>query len=689
MDDIGSLGSGWSFVYGMNGRGDVVGSSMTEAFDTRAFLYRDGAMANLGTLEGGTVSRAWAVNDSGHVIGDADNADGHTRAFLYRDGQMLDLGTLGGSESTATAINNAGQVLGDSLVTADATYHTFLFSNGDMLDLGALPGWTTTTGNGLNNLGHVVGEATIENGSSVAFLWRDGSMLDLNSLLPPDSGWVLITALFINDADQVVGYGLHNDEFAWYRFSLGSQNHPPVARAGDDMTVECGSAAHLDGSASSDPDHDTLRFDWREGNVLLGSDAVLNVNFSLGEHTVTLTVTDEHGASAEDSLVVVVRDTTPPGVACPSAQTVAVGPNCLAPVPNFAASAVALDGCTSPSALTRTQSPAAGTMVGLGTHVVTVSVTDGSGNTGSCSVLLTVADMTPPTGDCPPALTVGAGDGCMAPVPDFTAMLQAEDNCTPAAQLVKRQTPAAGAMVGLGVHNVTLIVSDAAGNQSMCVTTLTVVDRTPPAVAVSPVTAVADENGKAALPNLAAEVTATDNCSVELSRSQTPAPGTLFGLGTYPVTLMVTDAAGNTTLVTTTFTVVDRTAPVITSISVSPNVITDANRNMVPVTVSVTAHDNCDPSPVARIVSITSDEPVTGPTDNTSPDWQLSGGLNAQVRAEYSKKGDGRVYTLTVACTDASGNSSTATVTVWVPEKQNGNGGPKAATLLTTKKKKK
>jgi hypothetical protein len=152
---------------------------------------------------------------------------------------------------------------------------------------------------------------------------------------------------------------------------------------------------------------------------------------------------------------------------------------------------------------------------------------------------------------------------------------------------------------------------------------------------------------------------------------------------------MVTDAAGNTTLVTTTFTVVDRTAPVITSISVNPNVITDANRNMVPVTVSVTAHDNCDPSPVARIVSITSDEPVTGPSDNTSPDWQLSGGLNAEVRAEYSKKGDGRVYTLTVACTDASGNSSTATVTVWVPEKQNGNGGPKAATLLTTKKKKK
>ena len=66
------------------------------------------------------------------------------------------------------------------------------------------------------------------------------------------------------------------------------------------------------------------------------------------------------------------------------------------------------------------------------------------------------------------------------------------------------------------------------------------------------------------------------------------------------------------------------------------------------------------------------------------------GGLNGQVRAEYSKKGNGRVYTLTVVCTDASGNSSTATTLVWVPDKHsNGNGSLKKGTALLTKSSKK
>ena len=33
--------------------------------------------------------------------------------------------------------------------------------------------------------------------------------LDLNSLLPPNSGWTLTSATGINDAGQIVGYGLN------------------------------------------------------------------------------------------------------------------------------------------------------------------------------------------------------------------------------------------------------------------------------------------------------------------------------------------------------------------------------------------------------------------------------------------------------------------------------------------------
>jgi len=40
------------------------------------------------------------------------------------------------------------------------------------------------------------------------------------------------------------------------------------------------------------------------------------------------------------------------------------------------------------------------------------------------------------------------------------------------------------------------------------------------------------------------------------------------------------------------------------------------------------------------------------------------------LRAERSGLGTYRVYTITVACTDASGNTSTGTVTVKVPHDQ-------------------
>jgi len=277
-------------------------------------------------------------------------------------------------------------------------------------------------------------------------------------------------------------------------------------------------------------------------------------------------------------------------------------------------------------------------------------------------------------------MTVSTGVECHGLVPDFTGALMATDNCTPAGQLVKTQSPAAGTMMPLGSHNITLTVADAAGNQSMCVTILHVVDNTAPIVnCPAGVIANAGADGRAAVPDFTAGTTASDNCSGSLVKTQVPAAGTMLGEGTHTVTVTVTDAAGNRGSCTTTFTVTvaDVTPPVILAVSVSPNVINNANRQMVPITVSVSAVDDRDSAPVSRILSITSDEPVTGHADNTSPDWIVGSGLTGQVRAECAKKNDGRVYTITVICTDVSGNSSTATTTVFVPAK-NGGGSPKS-----------
>lgn len=588
LTDIGSLGGGYSFVTDMNGNGDIVGESWNSFYESHAFVFRSAMMTDLGTL-GGTSSKAWAINDSGVIVGESTDANGNTRAFRYSAGSMQDLGTLGGSAAAAYAVNNNGDVLGDSLIAGDVDYHAFLFTGGRLLDLGTLGG-SYSSSVALNNLGHVVGDAEDATGRIVPFLWRDGTMVDLNTLLPPDSGWVVYSAYYINDADQIVGFGTHNGQFAWYILTLATANQPPVANAGADQTVECGSMTHLDGSASSDPDSDPLTFEWRAGTMVLGYGATLSVNLGLGTHTLTLTVRDSRDASADDSLTVVVRDSTAPSLACPETHTVATGADCQAAVPDLMSAVVVLDGCTTSSALRKSQTPVVGSMLGLGTHPVVVSVEDASGNVASCTISLTVADVTAPTGDCPPAMTVSAGDDCHGLVPHFTPGLLATDNCTPAAELVKTQSPAAGTKMPVGSHSVTLTVSDAAGNRSMCVTTLHVVDNT---------------------------------------------------------------------------------APVISAVSVTPNLIGD-DGSMVPITVSVSASDNCGGTPAARILSITSSEPVTSRGDWTSPDWIIGEGLTGQVRAERASNRHGRIYTITVICTDAAGNSSTATTTVTVPGKRGG-----------------
>jgi hypothetical protein len=85
------------------------------------------------------------------------------------------------------------------------------------------------------------------------------------------------------------------------------------------------------------------------------------------------------------------------------------------------------------------------------------------------------------------------------------------------------------------------------------------------------------------------------------------------------------------------------------------------------VTIRAVMSDNCDPQPRVRIVSVTSNEPVTGHSDNTAPDWDITGDLTLEVRAEVSAKDVARVYTVGIAATDASGNTRYSTVTVEVP----------------------
>src|SRR5207237_1727146 len=100
---------------------------------------------------------------------------------------------------------------------------------------------------------------------------------------------------------------------------------------------------------------------------------------------------------------------TAPTVICPAPTSASAGTNCLAAVPDVLGGVSASDSCSGTNGITLSQSPAAGTLVGLGTHVITVSATDAATNSATCTTTFTVTDDTAPTVICPAPTSVRAG----------------------------------------------------------------------------------------------------------------------------------------------------------------------------------------------------------------------------------------------------------------------------------------
>lgn len=676
VTDLGTLGGMYSSARAVNNSGTIVGESSDDDEFVHAFSYSGGIMTDLGTL-GGDASTAKAINSNGIIIGESSNANDETHGFSFSGGAMTDIGTLGGTFSNVKALNETGQIIGISSTVIDDT-HGYLYSNGTLTDLGTLGG-VFSQPESLNNQGQIVGESDLANGTQHAFLWQNGTMVDLNSLIPANSGWELFTAGLINDAGRIVGFGTYNGNFSAYVLDLGTANNAPIANAGAEQTVDCQTAVTLSAAGSSDPDGDVLTYQWTQGSTVLGTNVTLVGSFDLGNHTITLTVTDACGASSQTNVALHVSDSTAPTITCPAPASVSADANCQGIVPNLTTSAVVSDNCAAPASLVVMQNPAPGTVVGLGSHPITLTVSDASGNQNSCSTSFSVVDTTAPVIISGPALgNVGVGANCVAIVPSVINQIVAADNCTPANQLTITQNPAAGSTVGAGLQTIIVTVKDAANNSVSGSLSFTVVDSTAPSIVSvgSPLTVAADANCQAVLPNLLGNVVASDNCTPanQLVITQNPVAGTVLPHGQHTITITVTDAAGNSSTGSVLFTVADQTAPVIQSVTATPNNLGSPNGAMIPVTVSVVAADNCDASPVNKIISITANESVN------PGDIQITGNLTATLEADRNPSGNGRIYTITVESKDAAGNASTSTVTVTVPKGGNGNGngnGPK------------
>jgi uncharacterized repeat protein (TIGR01451 family) len=125
------------------------------------------------------------------------------------------------------------------------------------------------------------------------------------------------------------------------------------------------------------------------------------------------------------------------------------------------------------------------------------------------------------------------------------------------------------------------------------------------------------------------------------------------------------DLGNNSATATTT---ASNPAPTITNATADPSVLWPPNHRMVEVTVSYDVTDNCPLPPGSCTLDVTSNEPVLGHgSGHTSPDWIVVDDHHVLLRAEREGPGNGRIYTITITCTDSGGNSSNEDVLVTVP----------------------
>ena len=364
--------------------------------------------------------------------------------------------------------------------------------------------------------------------------------------------------------------------------------------------------------------------------------------FPVGTTTVSCSATDAAAIPGSCTFTVTVVDEQDPVVTCP-ANISLVSPNgqCAA---NANYSATATDNC--PGVGTPTCSPASGSSFPAGTTTVTCTATDASGNQGSCSFTVTVADNQNPVVTCPADKTLTAGANCMA---STTYAATATDNCPGVG--APSCSPPSGSSFPLGTTTVTCTANDASGNQGSCSFTVTVVDTTPPVI-TCPANISMDDNA----PGLCGALinpgtpTATDNCgiaSVVGTRSDSAALNALYPVGTTFITWKATDTSGNFTTCQQIIVVTNPT-PVVTITGPVSGSIFPVNTS-VPFTATFT--DNLGDTHTAQWTfdAITASTPVVEPTSSTPG--------SANLNFTFTASG---VYMVSLRIVDDCGNIATA-----------------------------
>ena len=238
--------------------------------------------------------------------------------------------------------------------------------------------------------------------------------------------------------------------------------------------------------------------------------------------------------------------------------------------------------------LTQTAGLPSGSAYPVGTTTNTFVVTDGSGNTATCSFDVVVTDTEAPIAVCNTiTVQLDATGNASITVADIDG--GSTDNCTIATTAIDVTTFDCS---NVGPNTVILTVEDIYGNTSTCASTVTVEDNVAPVAICQDVTVQLDAAGLGSITTLDVDNGSNDACGIA-SLGLDITNFSCADVGTNTVILTVIDNNSNSTTCTSTVTVEDNVAPIAICQDITAQLDVTGNVSIVPGDIDNGSSDAC------------------------------------------------------------------------------------------------
>ena len=224
----------------------------------------------------------------------------------------------------------------------------------------------------------------------------------------------------------------------------------------------------------------------------------------IGQNEIILTITDQGGLQSTATAIVTVVDTMAPQVVCQDI-TLVLDENGQVNITPQDIDAGSTDNCGIVSYSIDTTSFDCSSS---GQNFVTLTVTDASGNTNSCTTSVTIIDQTAPTLTCLEDQLETVDNSCSFVLPNYVPSLIASDNCN---TLTVTQDPLPGTILTAGTTTVTVTASDGSFD-TLCSFTIIVTDQTAPTAICQNIILPLDQNGLTSIATTDIDFGSSDNC---------------------------------------------------------------------------------------------------------------------------------------------------------------------------------